>query len=720
MSTSMDLQSPVQYLSGVGPARAELLKKLGLRKAVDLVFNFPRDYEDTTKLLHVNQLEQNVPASVRGIVQEIDGYSAGSGKEVVGLLIKDGNDFIRAIWFNQPYRKAFAKVGETVVISGTPKKRGFRWEMSHPRVTKVETEDSDHTGKLLSIYRLTKGISQSDMRKITSRAIERYADQLPEVFPKEFLDQTETAPIAQAIRSIHSPSTPEELATARHRFVFQELLTLQLALQMRKARVAERSAAPKMEVSSKVIARIDRVFPFEMTDCQKKAFEEISEDLQRDFPMNRLLQGDVGSGKTAVALATMLVAVANGSQSALMAPTELLARQHFQTISKMLAGSRVRIALVTGSNTAKERRELVEKIKSHEIDFVIGTHAILNKDIAFEKLGLVIIDEQHRFGVHQRATIKQSGVDPHYLVMTATPIPRSISMTMFGDLEVTTLRSAPANRQSVNTYFCEEPQRDEWWEFVRKKLREGRQAFVITPRVSRDTGKVDEPEDDSTDEAFSEVDQALREILGGEDSLEQASVNSVYESLANGELEEFRLDVLYGGQTPIEKQQAMQRFVDGETQVLISTSVVEVGIDIPNASVMTIESAERFGLAQLHQFRGRVGRGRHAGFVGIFANPKNEMSRNRLQAFVDSNDGFELAETDFQLRGPGDIFGTQQHGMPPLRIADLRRDHEILLKAREFAERMIFTKALAQPEFSRLRTMIIKRYGEALGLSDVG
>jgi len=407
--------------------------------------------------------------------------------------------------------------------------------------------------------------------------------------------------------------------------------------------------------------------------------------------MNRLLQGDVGSGKTVVALYAMLLAVAHGHQAVLMAPTEILARQHALTIQRFLAGSQVRRAELTGGMTPKQRAAMLEEIAAGRIDMIVGTQAILQEDVRFARLGLVVIDEQHKFGVRQRAALKHSGPDPHYLVMTATPIPRTITMTLFGDLDVSNLSDSPPGRQKVHTYLADHQRREQWWNFVRKKLTEGRQGYVVVPLVEE-----------------SEQSAAV-------------SLQETYESLANGDLEAFRLGLIHGRMTTEEKDAIMDRFRQGDIQVLVSTSVVEVGVDVPNATLMTIESGERFGLAQLHQLRGRISRGKYPGFCCVFASPQTEESQERLKALEASTDGFQLAETDFRLRGPGELFGTRQHGLPPLRVADLLRDTDLLIEARRDALAVVAADpGLALPRNSALRQRMLARYGKALDLGDVG
>ena len=707
-SSKNDLFMPIQYVKGIGPARAERFSHLGLNRVVDLLFNFPRDYEDTTDLRSVAELEEKVNSSVFGTIYEVDSRTTGNGRSMVGILVDDGNQLMRAIWFNQPFRRDSLRVGQKVLVSGLPKRSGLTWEMVHPRIRHIENEQENPSGEILPVYRLTEGVSQHEVRTVTASAINEYGGILDEVFSADILESKQLLPIHYALQQIHKPQDRKRLEEARNRFVYQELFVLQLALNLRRQRMISRQAAPEIKTDARIKARITRLFPFELTPCQRRAFEEISADMAKKQPMNRLLHGDVGSGKTVVALSAMLSTVANGYQATIMAPTEILANQHFRTFTKILAGSRVRIGLLTGSIPASKRKEILTNLSEGKIDFLIGTQSILNKEVEFQRLGLVIIDEQHRFGVRQRATLRDSGIDPHYLVMTATPIPRSMAMTQFGDLDVSTIKTMPANRQPVHTYIGKPEQRGKWWDFVREKLREGRQAYVVTPVISQSSGKGNDVENP-------------KEIALQSESKELASVIATYKELSGYELRDFKVGLLHGAMPAKEKNQTMEEFSSGQLQVLVTTSVIEVGIDVPNATVMTIESAERFGLAQLHQFRGRVTRGKYAGFVCVFANAQTDSSTARLEAFAQTQDGFELAETDFELRGPGDLFGTRQHGLPPLRIADLKRDVEILKQSRDDAKSLLVNDPeLLQPEHERLRRMMLNRYSTALELSDVG
>ena len=575
------------------------------------------------------------------------------------MLVRQGGQFLRALWFNQPYMRDKFAPGRRVLLSGKPRFRAGRWQMSHPRVTALDESRDEPPDRLLPVYPLTEGLAQHEVRRLVRQVVGDHAECVEEVFPTRLLADYDLLPIREALPKIHFPNHQDELVAARRRFVFQELFVLQLALALRRARCQTRRRALPMVATAQIDSRIRRLFPFELTEGQRRVIGEIARDMARPWPMNRLLQGDVGSGKTVPAVYAMLLCVACGRQAVLMAPTEVLARQHAETLAGYLSAARVRRALLTSGMGATERRQVIERVAAGEVDLVIGTQAVLQHDVTFARLGLVVIDEQHKFGVRQRAGLRQAGIDPHYLVMTATPIPRSVTMTLYGDLDLSTMRDSPPGRQPVNTYLVRPDQRPRWWDFVRKKLREGRQGYTITPLV-----------EDS-------------------DQVAVRSVQAAFEALANGELEAFRLGLIHGRMTSAEKRLAMQAFRCGATQMLVATSVVEVGVDVPNATVMTIDSAQQFGLAQLHQLRGRISRGSFPGFCGVLAKAQTDEARQRLDAFVGTTDGFKLAEIDFQLRGPGDLMGIRQHGLPPLRIANLMRDVPVLEETRRAAWRLI-------------------------------
>jgi ATP-dependent DNA helicase RecG len=685
------LATPVQYLKGVGPQRAALLEKLGLYTARDVLFYFPRDYQDLTELNSIANLEEGRLVRLRGVVAETEQRVASTGRSILGVLVRCDGGNLRALWFGQPFMRDKFAPGQEVLLAGKPRFKGGIWQMAHPNVQWLQADEDESPSNLWPVYSLTEGLNQGSLRRIVRGVLETHAPVLEEVFAAEYLAAHSLWPIQRALPQIHFPDDRDSQVQARRRFVYQELLVLQLALALKRQRQHDLGRAPLLEATAKIDARIRRLFPFELTPGQRQAIADVQADMGQPHPMNRLLQGDVGSGKTVVAVYAMLLAIAHRHQAVLMAPTEVLARQHADTLGRVLSSSHVRWECFTGGLSAKQRTDLLERLRTGELDAVIGTQAVLQDDVQFARLGLVVIDEQHKFGVRQRATLKQAGVDPHYLVMTATPIPRTVTMTMFGDLDVTTLLDSPPGRQTVHTYLAEEEKRERWWEFLARKLREGRQAYVVTPWVEE------------------------------QDDADLASLASSYESLANGPLAAFRLGLIHGRMSSAEKDAAMAAFRAGTTQVLVSTTVIEVGVDVPNATLLTIESGQRFGLSQLHQLRGRISRGTHPGYCCVFADPRNDEARRRLEAFVAHTDGFRLAEIDFELRGPGDLLGTRQHGLPPLRIADLVGDAAVLEEARRDAQQLVGDDpGLAATEHERLRRMVLTRYGRVLELGDVG
>ncbi len=708
--TSIALTTPVQFLPGMGPARADRLGRLGLRTAQDVLFLFPRDYEQPAPAANVDDLREGEAAALVGTITDAEIVSRTPGKSVFAAIVENESGAVRILFFNQPFRAEQLTLDRRVVISGVPKLNGLRMEFVHPKVTILDEQEDVPRPRILPVYPLTDGIKQSDVRRLASDTARQLAGLLVEVMPDRLREdaarQLRRAGLAiegdlpridAAIQSLHQPADQSALQAARTRLVFQELLVMQLALAMRRRKLTTDLRAPPLATSAMIDARILNRFPFELTGDQSRVIKEISRDMARQYPMNRLLQGDVGSGKTVVAVYAMMLAVANGHQSVLMAPTEVLARQHHATLTQMLERSRVRVDLLCGSLSARQRREVVEATACGDIDLLVGTQALLYGGIEFKHLGLCVIDEQHKFGVAQRVALRSGGADPHYLVMSATPIPRSIAMTLFGDVDLSTLREKPPGRAHVNTYLAHDGWKDRWWNFVCQRLNEGRQAFVVAPRVAASTN--------NDDDAVEDV----------------ASVQAVFEDLCNGPLSNYRVGLLHGRMPNDEKQSIMSSFSEGRLQVLVSTTVIEVGIDVPNATVMTILGGQRFGLAQLHQLRGRVSRGTHAGHVCVFTDGEGVPEENeRLRVFEQTDDGFELAEADFRVRGPGDMLGRKQSGLPPLRIADLIRDSEILTVAREMAQTMVDEDPqLEAEELAELRGQVMRRYGKRLDLGDV-
>ncbi len=710
----LEAGTPLQFIPGIGPQRVELFHKLGVRKAIDLLFLFPRNYQDIAPYQSITELEPGVRASVIGQIVDMDQRVSFEGRSSVGILLAiDGGGYVRCVWYNQPFRRQQFLHGMRVIATGMAKSTGISFEMRHPETTILAADQPLPEAKPIPVYPLTDGLQQRHVASAVAAVLERLTDSIEEALPESIRSlatqsalrvgdkspasnsEPQTPPllgIAQALRSIHQPNTVEEANEARHRFIFQELFVYQLALAMRRHRLQHDKPAPKILATPMIHARILKRFGFELTRDQLLAIEDVRNDMAQDVPMNRLIQGDVGSGKTVIAQYAMLNAVASKQQAALMAPTELLARQHFTRLRKQLSGSQVMIELLVGSITQRERTELLQRIAIGTVDLVVGTQSLLSEQVQFEALGLVVIDEQHKFGVQQRANLRESRLVPHYLVLSATPIPRTIAMTIFGDLDVSVLRDKPPGRATVHTYLGSTAQQGKWWEFVVKQIQSGRQAYVVTPRVESD------PE---------------AEIVGAE---------QVFLQLQEGPLAGLRVDLLHGRMDGSDKQSKLDAFTSGHTQVLVATTVVEVGIDVPNATVMTILDADRMGLAQLHQLRGRISRGSFPGYVCVFAKPGVAPEENaRLSVLASTDDGFRLAEQDLQMRGPGDLLGTKQIGLPPLRIADLVRDSEVLVHARSIAQSIVEKDPnLDLAEHAKLKRQVTQRHGAVVALGDVG
>ena len=702
--------TPLQYIPGIGTNRVELFAKLGIRRAIDLLFLFPRSYQDIAPYQSITELESGFRASVIGQVVDMDQRVSFEGRSTVGVLLAiEGGGYVRCVWYNQPFRRQQFTLGMRVVATGVAKSTGISFEMRHPETTILAAEQPLPEAKPLPIYSLTDGLQQRHVAAAVSAALDGLVTTMEEALPEsirlaannpkdsiekagEAVNRPPLLGITEALRAIHQPNSIEEANEARHRFIFQELFVYQLALAMRRHRLKHDKPAPKIEATPMIHARILKRFPFELTRDQLRAIDDVRADMAQDVPMNRLVQGDVGSGKTVIAQYAMLNAVANKQQAALMAPTELLARQHFTRLSQQLSGSQVMIELLVGSISQRERTELLQRIAIGTVDIDVGTQSLLSEHVQFESLGLVVIDEQHKFGVEQRASLRESRIVPHYLVLSATPIPRTIAMTVFGDLDVSILKDKPPGRATVHTYLGSTAQQSKWWEFVVRQVQSGRQAYVVTPRVESDPAT---------------------EVLGAE---------QVYEQLLNGPLAGLRLDLLHGRMDGIEKQSKLDAFTAGQTQVLVATTVVEVGIDVPNATLMTILDADRLGLAQLHQLRGRVSRGSYPGYVCVFAKQGVAPEENvRLSVLASTDDGFRLAEQDLQMRGPGDLLGTKQIGLPPLRIADLVRDAQTLNFSRGLAQELIDRDPnLEMAEHALLKRQVTQRHGAVVTLGDVG
>ena len=665
------LATPLQFLKGVGPRRAADLERAGLRTVEDLLYRFPIRYEDRSRLQPIASLQPGQPASISGRVLACGLRSTRRpGFKIYEAAIDDGSRSIRAVWLNQPFLQDVFARGQQVVLYGPVEMYGGGGlQLLNPQYEILDDEDAEtvHTGRVVPVYEKTGAVTPKMQRRLVFEALQKLPANLPEHLPEEIRLRLQLPARVAALHAAHFPPSDASLAElnrfatkAQQRLIFEEAFLFQLGVLARRRSAETERKAADVRVDDRIRESARRVLPFKLTNGQRQALKEIVEDLQRPQPMNRLLQGDVGAGKTIVALLAALVEMENGLQVAFMAPTEILAEQHFMNIARLLEPSRFRVALLTGSIGAAARREQLAEVESGAIHLVVGTHALVQGDVRFRQLGLVVIDEQHRFGVLQRATLREKGLHPDVLVMTATPIPRTLALTVYGDLDVSSIRELPAGRKPIQTAAKPESRRDEIYAFLRGQLDEGRQAYVIYPLVE-ESAKVD-----------------------------VKAATEMADTLANQVFPQYRVGLLHGRMKADAKDRVMKAFAAREIDILVSTTVVEVGIDVPNASVMIVEHAERFGLSQLHQLRGRVGRGAHQSYAFlVYQSPLSDEARERLKAMAETTDGFEIAERDLQLRGPGDFFGTRQAGVPTFRLIDLVRDRDLLDAAHHEAERWI-------------------------------
>jgi ATP-dependent DNA helicase RecG len=691
------LQFPLQYLKGVGPRRAADLQRVGLVTVEDLLYRFPIRYEDRGSFQTIASLRPGAAASIVGEV-----VSAGVRPtrrprfKIFEMLLRDHTGSLRAVWFNQPFLSDVFHPHQRVILYGKLELTSHGLQLQNPQYEILKGEDAGdgddetlHTGRIVPVYEKTGNLTTKMQRVLVHHALQQLSDELPDPLPAPVRARGQLIERRRALADIHFPpaGTPiDELlrfrSPAQRRVIFEEFFLFQIGMVLRK-RVASADRKPRaVEVTDEIRESARRVLPFKLTGDQKKAVAEIVGDMKRPQPMNRLLQGDVGSGKTIVALMAALVAMENHFQVAFMAPTEILAEQHFITIRRLLEHSRFRLALLTGATPARKRREVQSELAAGSIHLVVGTHALVQEPVAFRELGLAIIDEQHRFGVMQRATLRAKGMHPDVLVMTATPIPRTLALTAYGDLDTSVMREMPPGRHPIKTIAKPESRRDEIYEFVRRQLDEGRQTYVIYPLVE-ESSKVD-----------------LRAATEMADHLQ----HDIFPA--------YRVGLLHGRMKQDEKDRVMGAFARGELHVLVSTTVVEVGVDVANASVMIVEHAERFGLSQLHQLRGRVGRGPYQSYcMLLYQAPLNDQGRARLKALTETTDGFEIAERDLQLRGPGDFFGTRQSGMPTLRVGDLLRDHQLMEDARREAVAALDDPQQAEALVAFVRSSWEQRFG---------
>ncbi len=675
------LDSPVTRMPGIKGAIAHKLERLGVRTIRDMLYLFPRRYDDFSALKTIHELVYGEEVTLVGTVWQVKNRTTQRGITLTEAILSDATGTMQVTWFNQPYLARQLTPGRQIVVSGKVDAYLGRLVFQSPQWEPLD-RDLIHTARIVPVYPLTEGLSATWLRKQMWRLVEMWATRVPDPLPAAIRERQQLYDLPTALAQIHFPSDQDSLRQARRRLAFNEFLLIQLGV-LRQRREWNRQPGRPLAVDQALLQRFLDHLPYKLTGAQQRALDEILRDLQQTRPMGRLLQGDVGSGKTVVAAAALLMTVANGYQAVLMAPTEILAEQHYKTLVGLLDANQhggeqtaPRIGLLVGKLKGAEKAAMQEAIAAGQIDIVVGTHAVIQEGVNFANLGLAIIDEQHRFGVAQRAAIRQKGFAPHVLVMTATPIPRTLALTVYGDLDLSIIDEMPPGRQAIKTRCLTSRERERAYQFVRSQVAQGRQAFIICPLIEES------------------------------EKIEAKAATAEYERLQKEVFPTLKLGLLHGKLPPDEKEAVMSAFYQGDLHILVSTSVVEVGIDVPNATVMVVEGANRFGLAQLHQFRGRVGRGEHQSYCLLLADNASAEAEARLQALERTQDGFALAEEDLKLRGPGEFFGTRQSGLPDLKVAKLSDVHVLEQARAEAAELFRQDPDLSRPEHAALAMQV--------------
>jgi len=687
-----DLSISARFVKGVGPSRLELLNRLGIETVEDLLYCLPRRYEDRSKIKDVSEIKKGKFETIRVKVLAFGDRTTKRGMNIFRVAVGDSKGVIHAVWFNQPYMKDKFKIGQELIMHGKVDEHNYL-QINNPEyeILTGTKEDSVHMGRIVPIYPLTENLNQRWFRNILKFTIDNYVDSVVDMLPYAIRQKNNLITLKEAVRNAHFPVSQVVLDKARRRLIFDEFLLLQVGIALKRTKIKIDLSGYSHDLEGELIEKFKNSLPFEFTKSQSRVIGEIEKDMQSPKPMNRLLQGDVGCGKTIVALCALLVAIQNKYQGALMVPTEILAEQHYRNINALLKELRVKVALLSGDLKSKERERRQHMIEEGEVDLVIGTHALIQQGVRFKKLGLAVIDEQHKFGVMQRAVLKSKSSSPDILVMTATPIPRTLALTVYGDLDISVIDEMPPGRRNIKTVYFEEKNREKAYKIAGEQAGIGRQAYVVYPVI--------EDSERSDLRAATKMHKELSEFFP-----------------------EFKVGLLHGKMKSSDKERIMRDFKEQKINILVSTVVIEVGIDIPNASTMIIEHAERFGLSQLHQLRGRIGRGKYASYCILVSNPKNEEAKRRLTAMLNSDDGFKIAEEDLEIRGPGEFFGTRQHGLPELKIGNIVRDRKILEEARISASELVETdRFLHRSEHRHIRENLRKKFNaKDLELANVG
>lgn len=686
----------VQFVKGVGPARKKLFSNLGIETIEDLFYFFPRRYEDRRQITSIKNLKIGEWQTVIGTIVGFDGRRSWfTKKHVTEIVLDDGSGRLACVWFNQQYLNKYFRSEKKVICYGKVDFYKNRIQMVSPEYELIESneEDSLSLNRIVPIYSLTRGMTQRFLRKVIFSCLDRYKDQLEDELPVSLRNRLRLSNIKRSIENIHYPSDMEKQEEAMRRISFEEFYFFQVALQLRRLSIVEKKGVSHHMSDISTLNFING-FSFSLTDAQKKVIREIKEDMQKETPMLRLLQGDVGSGKTVVALFGCLMAFENKTQSAFMAPTEILARQHYGNILTFVERGPLkglRPVLLVGGLSSQEKKEILRNIEKGEVDLVIGTHALLSEDVHFKNLSYVVIDEQHKFGVRQRALLTEKGMNPDVLIMTATPIPRTLCITLYGDLDVSVIDEMPPFRGKIETKIFKEDQSEDVYLFVKSKIKEGRQAYIVYP------------------------------IIEESESADLKAAEEMYKKFKKNQFKDFRLEIIHGRLKDDEAEEIMTKFKNKEIDVLVATTVLEVGVDVSNATVMVIEHAERFGLSQMHQLRGRIGRGKHESFCLLIADAATPDAQQRLKAILSTTDGFEIAKQDLLIRGPGHYFGRHQHGLNELKVANPVTQLDILELARQEAMSLIETDSkLEKQEHRLIRQIVQRRYPTYLAMVKAG
>jgi ATP-dependent DNA helicase RecG len=650
------LSDSVQYLKGVGPARAKTLARLEIKSLRDLIFFFPRRYEDRRKLEPIASAELGKYQTLRGEISAVYLRRTKRGLSIFEITLADKSGKIRLVWFNQPYLVKLFKKGQELIVYGKIEQFGHL-QINNPEyeILRADKDAWLQMGRIVPIYSLTQSLSQRYLRILIKRALDEYLPLISDYLPAEIKNQRNLWPLKPALRSMHFPFDLAALEKARQRIIFDEMFLLELALGLRKESLAQEKRQWEYTFSGKLKQTFLENLPFKLTAGQEKVIREIEQDLASEKPMNRLLQGDVGSGKTVVALSAALVAIQSGYQAVIMAPTEILAQQHFLTVQQLISPLNVQTVLLTSSLKPAQRKQTYTKIKDGSAQLIVGTHSLLEKGVDFQRLALAVVDEQHKFGVAQRSALRDKGLKPDVLVMSATPIPRSLALTLYGDLDISLIPDKPSGRVNVKTLWVSEEDRNSLYEFMKEKIFQGNQAYVVYPLVE------------------------------ASDKIELRAAKTMYKKLKAEVFSQFSVGLIYGAMKSEEKEKTMRLFKEKKIQLLVATVIIESGIDVPQANLMLIEHPERFGLSQLHQLRGRIGRGNEPSWCLLISETTSELAQKRIKAFVELQDGFRLSEIDLNIRGPGEFFGSRQHGEAYFQLADLIKDEQILEDARKTA-----------------------------------